>query len=80
MTTTHEALRALAEICAAIDMTIQETGSHGAPAGVLYAALSAQGCSLDMFSRIMGAMVATGRVRYSNHVYYSVAAADRPKH
>lgn len=71
MTTKQEAIRALAEICAAIDLTIQEQGDQGAPAGVLYAALMSQGCSLHMFEQIMSAMVATGRVRYANHCYYS---------
>lgn len=64
---------ALRAIVTAVMGTIEDAGALGAPSGVLYAALSAHGCSLEQFSSLMAALVRSGRVRQTANVYYYTA-------
>lgn len=51
----------------AIVTTLRETGGS-APSGILYAALSEHGCSLDTYQRILGALRQGGIVEVSADV------------
>jgi hypothetical protein len=50
---------------------VKAAGDLGAPGGVLYAALMAQGCSLSQFESLMGALVKLGKVRRSGELYFA---------
>lgn len=63
-TPTAEQLHALRLIVRAVIDTVKETGDRGAPAGVLYAAMQAQGCSKNQFDSLMGALCHQGKLRY----------------
>lgn len=57
----------------ALEETVLETPDllgSGIPGGVLYAALSAHGCSLEVFQDLMGELVRTGRLRKAGHQYF----------
>lgn len=55
----HKALHAA---CTAILEAVAAAGDHGAPAGVLYAALMQFGCTLNQFQSITDALVHTGKL------------------
>jgi len=52
--------------------TVKESGSMGAPGGIMYAALMAQGCTLEQFEQIMGALVNAGRISKSGDCYHYI--------
>lgn len=54
---------ALALVVSAVLEAIGAAGAHGAPAGVLYAGMMAQGCKLTQFTSLMSALVSAGKVR-----------------
>jgi hypothetical protein len=60
----------------AIVDSVKEAGPGGAPGGVIYAALSAQGCSLAQFDCIMGALVHVGKLTKSGDLYRAVGGAS----
>ena len=64
---TSQQIQALRAIAKAILATITECKE--APAGVLYAGLMAQGCSLDQFQSIMGTLERNGFVSLECDVY-----------
>ena len=66
---TPEQAAALQAVVAAILDAIRAAGPTGAPAGVLYAALMAQGCTLNQFESLMGALCRAGKVRQNGHLY-----------
>jgi predicted methyltransferase len=47
--------------------TIEESGSLGAPSGVLYAALSSKGVSLSIYQQMIASMGKNGFVTESDH-------------
>jgi len=49
--------------------TIRETGDHGAPGGVIYSALIAQGCTKSQFDSLMAALVRKGQLRYEPETF-----------
>jgi len=61
---------ALALIVKAVVDTIRETGTHGAPSGVMYAALMSQGCSLNQYQSLMSALVNSGKIRQDGDLYF----------
>ena len=63
---------ALRHIVSAVVETIRESGPLGAPSGVLYAALMAQGCTLNQFESLMGALVRARAVRKQGECYFAV--------
>lgn len=65
-----KALRAVAELF--ID-TVKEAGEHGAPSGVMYAAVCSK-LSLNQYEQIMAGLVCAGRLRKEGHVYHFVKA------
>ncbi len=62
---------ALTEILSALVDSIKVAGSLGAPAGTLYAALMAHGCTLAQFQSLMSILVQSGRVRQSGNLYFA---------
>ena len=70
LTVTQE--RAVRLIVAAIMDTIRESGPMGAPAGVLYAGLMTQGCTLSQFESLMGSLVRMGALRLEDDCYHAV--------
>lgn len=69
MAPTIEQLKALRGICDAVVSTVKESGPMGAPAGILYAALMAHGCSLSQFQSLMAGLVRAGKVTQHGDVY-----------
>jgi len=63
--TTARKAAAMRAVLAVVLEAVKAAGPQGAPAGPMYAALMAQGCTLDQFQAIMGALVKTGKVRAS---------------
>jgi hypothetical protein len=63
-------LRAIIALCDAICEAVEAAGTHGAPAGHLYAALMAH-VSLDLFEQLMRMLVEAGRVKKVGLLYYS---------
>jgi predicted oxidoreductase (fatty acid repression mutant protein) len=63
---------ALSKIILAVYETIKEAGEQGAPSGVIYAALMGFGCSLEQYNAIIDAMIATKKIRRSNHLLYAI--------
>lgn len=55
-------IRTAQTIGLAVMETIQESGTLGAPSGVLFAAMQAQGCTLQQFESLMGPMLRKGFV------------------
>lgn len=65
-------LRLLLIISDGIVAACQSAGPLGAPAGVLFAALSCYGCRLDQFEQVMGALVDAGKVRKVGGCYVAL--------
>jgi len=64
------AIRAIAD---AIVDAVKAAGPTGAPGGVLYAALMAQGCTYNQFTSLMSALVSAGKLTKDGHVYHVAA-------
>jgi hypothetical protein len=50
--------------------TVREAGPLGAPSGPMFAALSAQGCTLNQYQSIMSALVRAGKLTQDGNVYH----------
>jgi hypothetical protein len=68
---TPDQLNAIRMVLKIIVDTVNETPT-GAPAGVMYAAMMAHGCSLDQFNQLTGALVTAGKIRRSGDCFYPV--------
>jgi hypothetical protein len=62
--------RALTLVFEAIREAVEEGGPTGTPGGVIYAALSQAGCSLQTFEQMMGSLVAVGALRREGERYF----------
>lgn len=51
---------------------VRGAGSMGAPAGTLYAALMAHGCTLAQFESLMAGLVRVGRLTQAGHLYRAI--------
>jgi hypothetical protein len=73
-TPTPKQLAAIRQIALAVIDTVKEMGDTGAPAGVLYAAMQAHGCSKNQFDSLMGALCRGGKLRYDadSFLYFAV--------
>jgi predicted transcriptional regulator len=69
-------LVAVQRVALAVLESIDEAGPLGAPSGILYAALMAQGCTLDTYRKIMDPLVRKGFL-VLEHDCYSMTAAGR---
>jgi hypothetical protein len=68
-TMNRQQILAIIEISRAIVEAVKAAGELGAPAGTLYAALMAAGCTLTQFEGIMGGMTRGGILTKSGHIY-----------
>lgn len=66
---TPQQIAALRFVANAITDTVKEAGPLGAPGGVIYAALSAQGCTLTQYQGIMGGLVRAGILKQDGDLY-----------
>lgn len=60
-------------LLAIVDVTVEAVraaGPTGAPAGPMYAAMMAHGCTLTQFEGLMSALVRSGRLRQSGNLYF----------
>jgi len=62
-TLTPTQAKALQIIVSGTIEAVKAAGDSGAPGGVLYAAMQTQGCTLNQFTSLMGALVRTGKLR-----------------
>lgn len=69
MTDTHN--RAAAMVVVAISETIREMGEHGAPLGIMYAALMGK-VSYESFMSVIEALVKAGVIVVENNCAYVV--------
>jgi hypothetical protein len=72
---TPEQIRLIRQIADAIVATVREAGPQGAPGGVIYAALMAQGCTFNQFQSLMSGLLRTGRLALDGDCYTIPAAA-----
>lgn len=63
-------IQAVRKVARAIVETVREMGPMGAPAGPMYAALMAKGCTLSQFDAITGGLVRTGQLVRRGNVFY----------
>jgi hypothetical protein len=70
MSATPEQKRAVAAIANAIVDAVRAAGSHGAPGGVIYAAMMAHGCTLEQYEQFMAALVRLKRLKKSGDLYF----------
>lgn len=66
--TKNEAIR---RIAAAIVETVKEAGELGAPSGIVYAALNANGMTLDTYQQFIGVLVKLGKIRQEGDLLYA---------
>lgn len=71
---TPQQIALLRQIADAITDAVAAAGSFGAPSGTLYAALMAQGCTLNQYEQIMAGLVRAGRLTQSGHLYFVAGA------
>jgi hypothetical protein len=71
---TETQIKLLRMVANAITDTVRDAGPLGAPGGVIYAALSAQGCTLHQFQQIMGGLVRAGLLTLDGDCYHAAAA------
>jgi len=66
--TPHQIL-AVQKLGSAVLEAIEHSGDLGAPSGVMYAALSSQGCTLQQYQSLMGSMKRRGLVSEEGDCY-----------
>lgn len=74
-----EAQKLLIRIAEAVVSAIRQAGPAGAPAGLLYAPMSAQGCTLQAFEQIMQGLVQAGAVARTSDGRYVAAQPGKPQ-
>ena len=77
MTPAPEHVKALRAVLDAILEAVAEAGPTGAPGGVIYAALMAQGCSLSQYQSLMDGLVSVRRLRRQGDLYFIAQARTR---
>ena len=70
--TTSEQRAAVLQVADAVIQAVKAAGSTGAPGGIIYAALMAQGCSLEQYEVLTRTLVNVGMLRKSGQLYYAV--------
>jgi hypothetical protein len=76
MNPTPQQNAALKAVCDAVIEGVKAAGPFGAPAGVLYAALLSQGCTLPQFENLMGALVRIGMISQRGQLYFQVTSDE----
>ena len=65
-------LKALLGVTDAIIESVKAAGTQGAPGGKIYAALMAQGCTLNQYEMLMSMIVEAGKLRRSGDLYFAI--------
>ena len=68
---TREQAQALQRIAAVVIEACDAAGSLGAPSGVLYAGLMAQGCTLSQYQQITDGLVRAGMLTRAGHLLHA---------
>lgn len=68
---TDEQRKAIKMLGDAIVDSVRVAGGMGAPGGLLYSALMAHGCSLELFQALMGSLVRLGRLERRGELYFA---------
>ena len=68
--TTQDQIQAMRKILDAVIDAIKAT-PEGTPEGSLYALLMTQGCSLNQFQAIIGALCKAGKIRKEGHLLFA---------
>jgi hypothetical protein len=76
---TKEALVAFLQLVEVVIDRVKDAGPQGAPAGPLYATLMSAGMTLQQFEQMMDAIVKSGRLRKSGHLYFYVDVTQETK-
>lgn len=69
-----QAARQLVAMMQAVVSTVREMGPQGAPSGVVYAALSTKGMTVDFYNTMISKLQDLGVLRLSNNVLFYVEA------
>jgi hypothetical protein len=69
-TPTTQQVHALKLVLEAVISAVSAAEPHGAPGGVIFAAMHAQGCSLGQYESIMSGLVSIGKLRRSGDLYH----------
>ncbi|MFC5550327.1 hypothetical protein [Massilia aerilata] len=72
-------IRAVATISLGVIEAVEAAGEQGAPAGVLYAAMQAQGASFNQFMSLMGTLVRPGYLTLEDNCYRSTPTTPELK-
>lgn len=72
-------IRAVATISLGVIEAVEAAGEQGAPAGVLYAAMQAQGASFNQFVSLMGTLVRPGYLTLEDNCYRSTPTTPELK-
>ncbi len=68
---TPQNLKILSQLIDAIVEAVKESKEHGAPGGILYAALMGHGFGLEEFEILMKVAVATKRIYKKGDLYFA---------
>jgi hypothetical protein len=66
---TEQQLQLLRMVATAIIQTVRDAGPLGAPGGVIFAALSAQGCTLSQYQSLISGLVQAGKLARDGDLY-----------
>jgi hypothetical protein len=72
-------VRALAQVSLGVLEAVEASGDQGAPGGVLYAAMQAQGATLTQFESIMRTLTNPGYLVLADECYHSTSKTPELK-
>jgi hypothetical protein len=73
MMATQKEIKAVQMVAKLIVESVKDADrGMGVPAGPMYAALMAHGCTLDQFNQLMAALVSVGKLRREGDLYFAV--------
>ena len=72
-------VRAIAQVSLGVLEAVEAAGDQGAPGGVLYAAMQAQGATLTQFQSLMGTLTRPGYLVLDGNCYRSTSSTAELK-
>jgi hypothetical protein len=72
-------IRALATVSLGVVEAVEAGGEQGAPAGVLYASMQAQGATFTQFTGVMDTLVRPGYLKLEHDCYHSTNTTQELK-